>query len=360
MSILFTPGPVMVHREVLKEASRQVISHRGSDFRKLMGELQDLLGQVFQMSDGMVAVMPGSGTTAVDSMLWSLIPPRSRVLALVWGEFGWRIVESLEMRGAIVDVLDAKPGSLIRPRDIDDEIDGHEYITIVHNETSTGVSYNMVRELAEIANSRGAKVIVDTVSGLAGIQFKMDWGIYAAASCSHKAIAAPPGVGLVALSREALNRLKENPPQNTPPILNLSKYVKFLEDRMETPYTPPVNMLYTLKKALEIIVEMGLDNYIKIHERKAEVIYNNVGLKPLPERDEYKSRTVIALKARKPIEVKRMLEERGYVIATGMKKLKNRIIRIGTMGATTIEDARRLVEELNKLVEVIEDRVPLT
>ena len=346
--ILFTPGPVMVRDEVLAESSRQVISHRGPSFRKLLASVEELINIVAGNSGGLAAVMPGSGTTAVDSMLWSLVEPGSRVLALSWGDFGDRMVESLRRRGARVTRVEAAWGEAVPPGDVEDLIKGHDYVAVVHNETSTGVAYRWLRRLAEAASSAGARLLVDSVSGLGGEEVRMDWGIYAMATCSHKALAAPPGVGVVLLSGEAVKRLRDEPPSMVPPFMDLSSYVRFLVERGETPYTPPVNALYSLKRALEYIVDMGVDRYIEMHRVKAEVLYNT-GLEPFPRDAGYRSNTVVALRVGNAPRVKRVLEEYGYVVALGMKATRNSVVRIGTMGATTLEQVSRLAVLLREL-----------
>ncbi|MCE4602567.1 MAG: aminotransferase class V-fold PLP-dependent enzyme [Desulfurococcales archaeon] len=349
---LLTPGPVMARRSVLEAASRQVISHRGPAFRGLMRGLQEKLAAILGLADGMVAVMPGSGTTAVDSMLWSLIPPRSRVTVLSWGDFGERIAKSLQARGATVRLARAPWGQALSLEEALEALEGSEYAAVVHNETSTGVAYRQLKRLAEEASGMGVKLLVDTVSGLGGEHLSMEWGIYAAATCSHKAIAAPPGVGMVALSREALKDLRERGTQGVPPILDLDKYRRFLEERMETPFTPPVNTLYALDKALEHILQQGIRNHIEAHRERAAILYN-AGPQPLPP-GELRSNTVVALKVQDAHKVKEELERRGYIIAHGMGKLKNTIVRIGTMGDITTEDIRQVAEILASIITRIQ------
>ncbi len=344
---LLTPGPVMVPPAVLEAAARQVISHRGEGFRRLMQGLQEKLLEVAGMHGGFAAVMPGSGTTAVDSMLWSLVKPRSRILVLSWGDFGERIAKSLHARGAHVEVARAPWGEALDPGQVEDLIQGHEYVAVVHNETSTGVAYRSLKKLAEAVQARGAKLLVDTVSGLGGEEIRMKWGIYAAATCSHKALAAPPGVGIVFLSSEAVRDLERGGTVNTPPILDLDRYRVFM-GKSETPFTPPVTLLYALDKALDLILEEGVEERIRRHGEKARLLYES-GIPPLA-REDLRSNTVVALKVEDASKVKRMLEEHGYIVATGMKHLKEKVIRIGTMGSTGLDDVRRVASLLEEII----------
>ena len=110
--------------------------------------------------------------------------------------------------------------------------------------------------------------------------------------------------------------------------------------------------MYGLKTALEDIRKKTLRKHIEEHMKKARIIYNleDHGFMPLVEKPDYRSNTVIALLPPiPPKSIKTYLEKRGYYIAMGMGVLKEKIIRIGTMGQITIEDVKNLAEQLCSL-----------
>ena len=356
---LLTPGPVQVHPETLKASAEPVISHRGPEFRRLYKEVTAKLEELSNAEEALVYA--GSGTTAVDAMAWSLVKPGDTVLVVITGEFGHRLANTLEERGAKVEKLESQPGHPVPPEEISETLrkTKPQYLAIVSNETSTGLSYRNLQEITREANSQGAKVIVDAVSGFPVEPLNIEeWGIYAAATCSHKALAAPPGLAINLLSREAATDLEENPPRNLPPSINLARNHEFYKEKTETPYTPPVTLLKSLNTALNQIQSKTLETYIQEHIEKAEILYSELpktGYEPLVTDENYRSRTVTAFKTppgTTSAEVTKYLLQNGYRIAQGMGNLKHRTIRIGVMGAVDAEDIRKVVDLLHKITLV--------
>jgi alanine-glyoxylate transaminase/serine-glyoxylate transaminase/serine-pyruvate transaminase len=347
---LFTPGPVEVPPEVLKASCSRIVSHRGEGFHRLYRRVVELLARLYRLDSGFVAVLAGSGTTAVDAMAWSLVRRGERVLVLVHGEFGRRLAETLERRGATVEALEApRPGAPVPVWDAVErlEAEGFDAVALVHNETSVGLAYRDLPRLASAAARAGVRLLVDTVSGLGGEEFDMRWGVTAAASASQKAIAAPPGAAFVAVRGEPSYA------DDVPLILDLARYERF-SLKSETPFTPPVTVLYALLAALERIEGVGYERYVMQHRERARILYEELpryGLHPLVEDERYRSNTVAAFYT--PVSasrLKRELERKGYIIATGMGELKDKIVRIGVMGNVTVEDVQSLVEAVGDTV----------
>lgn len=350
---LFTPGPVEVDPRVLEESSRPMMSHRGGEFQELYTRTTGLLEEFLSpKGQAMALLIPGSGTTAVDSMVMSLLSPRDRVLIPVWGEFGERLAQTVALTGAETIVKEYPPGTAPPSDEILDYVERYKAtaVALVHNETGTGLAYRELKRLAE--RMSGARLLVDSVSGFAGEELSLDWGIEAVATCTHKAIWAPPGLGIVALSPTAVERLERESPLSAPPSINLAKYVKFKREKRETPFTPPIGIVRSLLKALELIVEEGgIGARVKEHARRAEKLYSleEEGVEPLVGEPGLRSNTVVALKTPEDATlVKKNLEQQGYVVAAGMGRLKKAIIRVGTMGAHSPQAIEGLVNALRE------------
>jgi len=352
---LFTPGPVAPSNDVLKAAATTVISHRSRDFHKLFEEVYEKLLRLVDLDDGLVALLSGSGTTAVDAMCWSLIARNDNVLVVSHGEFGYRMAETIARRGARVTILESnRPGEPVAVERVLQELESGKYnvLALVHTETSMGLAYRVLRDVARKASSQGVKVLVDVVSSLAGEEFSFKWGVTAIAGAAHKAIAALPGVSFVIASTEAIKDAIRNS-KETPLALDLSRYAEFRR-RSETPFTPPVNLLYALNTALDYILRRGVENYIRDHEQRARILYEKlpeIGFKPVVGDERYRSNTVAAFYT--PIDavaIKEQLYERGYIIATGMGRFKNRMIRIGVMGNIDTSDVELLVNNIREVV----------
>ncbi len=196
--------------------------------------------------------------------------------------------------------------------------------------------------LARAISGHPATVIVDAVSGLAASEFRMDeWQVDIAVAASQKALAAPPGVAMVAVSDRAWERAERSKGPRF--YLDLVKARTFARDG-QTPWTPPVPVVAALDAALEIYQSAGPPAVWARHARYAEAIRaaaGALGLTTLSQPGAH-SPTVVAIEVPADVDaaaVTRELRERhGIVISGGQQELKGRIWRIGTMGALSEDD----------------------
>ena len=350
---LMTPGPVEVHPSVLEEMAAPIVSHRSREFREIYARATRLLERLAGASEALLVA--GSGTTAVDAMAWSLVKPGEKVLVLSSGEFGERLYQTLKERSRETRIVRFNPRTGIildeALRMVEEEKPG--IIALVHNETSTGTAFRELSRLTQEARGHGARVIVDTVSGFPVEPLNLEeTGIYAAATCSHKAIAAPPGVGIILLSNEAIRDLEKHGAPGVPASINLAKAHKFHAEKGETPFTPPVNTVRALKKALQLVTR-DPEEYREQHKRKASLLLRlleDKEFKPLPINPSITSNTVAAFLTPPNTTPGKLVEKArkaGYQIAKGMGTYKNKAIRIGVMGNTTQEDIKKLATSIS-------------
>ncbi|AEM38560.1 aminotransferase class V [Pyrolobus fumarii 1A] len=360
--VLLTPGPVEIHERVLKALSEGIASHRSETYRNWHCEAVERLKRISGLRDGSVYLIPGSGTTAVDAMIYSVLAPGEKVLAYIVGEFGRRAVNTMKARGLNVRLLEEPWGKAIRIERLKEalEEDSYDAVFIVHNETSTGVANRTLREAAELVHKHGAILLVDSVSGFAGERLYMDdWGVDVVATATQKCLAAPPGLGIVMVKSDVVERIekvsKESPP---PPSINLSLYEKFLA-KCETPFTPPVNVVRALVEALRLIEEEGgIEARYREQEMRASRFYSVIdaaGLDTLAEKSA-RSYTVAAVRLPEGVrapEVKKRMAELGFEIAGGMGEYREKVVRVGLMGAINADiveaAARSLVEIIQEL-----------
>ncbi len=336
--VLLTPGPVMLHEDTLAAMARQVVSHRSEAFRRELDRLREYMERV--AGGGTALVLTGSGTLAVESMAWSLVAPGEKVLVVVHGEFGERLAASLRARGAeVVEARQPRPGEPVALDVLLEEIEGGGYaaVALVYTETSQGLSHRDVERIAEEAHAAGSLVLVDAVSAFAGEKVPRPGVVDAIATASQKALAGPPGLSFVILGPSAGERLRSRgTPPGTPSYLDLAKVLRFHAERRETPYTPAVNLVYSMNKALELILEYGVEAWVERHRRRAERLYAalpRVGLEPLVENPGYRAWTVAAFKTPVPSsQVAEALAAHGIRVARGMGPLRDRVVRISTMG----------------------------
>ncbi len=345
--LLFIPGPVGVEEDVLLESAKPPINHRGREFHALLDETLGLLKRVLRTRNEVV-LLTSSGTGAVEALAANF-GPRRRVLVVNAGEFGGRLAEALRVHGAQVVEVASELGTLPSLEGVLEKIEAvkPEVVAFVYNDTSPGIRVSYARELCRAAKEVGALVLVDAVSAAGGDELDVDsWGVDGLATASQKCLAAPPGLSFVVLSEEALGRLVERP---TTVYFDLRRYLDYLK-RRETPFTPAVTLVYALRRALQRILEVGVDSWIRLHVERAAVLYSafeSLGLVPFVRREEHRSRTVLSftLPGQRDLgEIRRSLSENyGIEAAGGLGALGDRIIRFGVMGPVKYSELVALV-----------------
>jgi alanine-glyoxylate transaminase/serine-glyoxylate transaminase/serine-pyruvate transaminase len=212
-------------------------------------------------------------------------------------------------------------------------------VCVVHNETSTGVA-SRVGEVRTAMDAAGhpALLLVDTISSLASIDYRHDeWGVDVTIGCSQKGLMLPPGLGFNAVSEKALAAARDaRLPRSYwdwAPIVEANRDGGF-------PYTPPTNLLYGLREALDMLLAEGLANVFARHARHAEATRRAVrgwGLEVLclDEREHSGSLTAILLPdGHDADEVRHLILERyDMSLGAGLGRLAGRVFRIGHLGA---------------------------
>ncbi len=343
--LLFIPGPVTVADPVLAAMSAPMVDHRGPEYKKLQQDVQRKLGPIFGTT-AEIELLGCSGTGGLEAALTNMFAPGEKVLACPIGVFGERFVEIAKTWHVDVEVLPTEWGHGVDPAalkarldaDVNKEIKG---ILLTHNETSTGTQCNMAA-LAEVIRPHGAYTLVDSVSGLAADEFKMDeWGFDIVVTASQKALAVPPGAAMVAVSARAWEKMEKLPTSRY--YFDLRKARKFAEIG-QTPWTPPVSVIYALDTALDLYAQEGAANVWARHERNRRMVHaaaEAMGLKIFSAPGDH-SVTVVAIHVPAGVDGdairKTLRAEQNAVLGGGQGKLTGKIVRIGLMGAVTEDD----------------------
>jgi aspartate aminotransferase-like enzyme len=337
--LLMIPGPIPVHPRVFRAMSMKIMPHRGEEFNKLFMEQSERMKKIFKTKND-VFIIAGSGTAAMDAAIANVVQPGDKVLCITSGKFGERFSDIVKAyKGAVIE-LKYEWGLPINTNDVKEALEKDpsiKAVTMVHNETSTGVR-NPVAEIGKIVKNTKALLVVDTISSLGGDNIEVDnWGVDICASGSQKCIGLPPGMCFISVSQKAWDVIEKT--DGTCYYLNLKKYKN---NKYKAPYTQPVSMTYGLKEALDIIDEYGFENWIKKHEKLAKATRDaakSIGLKLFPKDEKTCSNTVTSIMAPEGIDgqelVKVMREKHGIIIAGGQDHLKGKIIRIGHMGSVS-------------------------
>ncbi len=258
-------------------------------------------------------------------------------------------------------------GEAVNPQEIKNYLDNNpdiKAVTVVHNETSTGVA-NPIKEIGKIMQDYDALYVVDTVSSLGGDEVDVDgYGIDICVTGSQKCLAAPPGMAAITLSDDAWEIVDQIEPQSY--YLNLKKYRKSGNaEPPETPYTPSVSLMYAMHEALNVIMEEGLNQRVKRHQLAAKATRNAIkalNLELFPK-EEVSSTTVTAINIPEGVtdaELRGTMRNKYHVeLAGGQDHLKGNVFRIGHMGnithrelITTISALEMTLRELGFEIEM--------
>jgi aspartate aminotransferase-like enzyme len=344
-SLLFIPGPVAVSEPVLAAMAKPLINHRGPEYARLLHRIADRMKPIFA-TNGDVLLMGASGTGSLEAAVTNMFGPGDTLLACPTGVFGERIAAIAKMWGCTVEMLETPLGAGVDAEalaarlraDREKKITG---ILLTHNETSTGVQIDL-GVMSRAIGDHPAYVVVDSVSGLAASEFKMDeWRLDIVCAASQKALACPPGLAMVAVSARAWEKIKANKAPRF--YFDLQKHKEFL-DKGEPPWTPPVSVTFALDVAIDLYEREGGCNVWARHARNSDALQQAVkalGMEVF-SRDGVHSVTVTGILTPRGLNngtiLAKLLDEHGVVISGGQGKMAGKMWRWGTMGAFSEAD----------------------
>lgn len=334
---LYIPGPTAVPQPVMAAQTAEMVNHRGADFAELYAYLTAALKEFFGTKQD-VFLLAGSGTAAMECAVANTISPGEKVIVVRGGHFGVRWADMLKEYGAMVRAVDVEWGRAVNPKlvaerlaeDADNEVRA-VFATFV--DTSTGV-VNDIKALGDACADHNALLVVDAVSGLGGMEFRMDeWKVDVAVAASQKGFMSPPGVAFLTLSRDAWKVCERA--KSPRYYWDLRRYRQFADQR-QTPYTPALATLRALRTAIQAHQEEGLPQVWGRHEWLARAM--RAGISALALRLFALNPAHVLTSFRPPDEIgadelREHIERRyGVVFAGGLGQLKDRILRIGHMG----------------------------
>lgn len=358
--LLMIPGPTDLDERVIKAMNRQMIDHRSQDFRDVMRSIEENAKKIYGTSSN-VYVLTSSGTGGVESAASNLTEAGDGVLIPISGLFGERMAEAFEAYGAKVYRERLPDGEGPTPEFVAAKLDEHHDVSMVgfpYNDTSTGIIGNDLEGIVRACHRRGKLVVVDAVSILGGAKIPVDQlGIDVCITGSQKCLAAPPGLALVSVSQRAWEKIEQR--KTRPPYFDLVKYRHFLDERMETPFTPAVSLFWALDEALKIIVETGVERWIERHQSAAVALYaglDTLGLNFYSGR-RFRSPTVAAMHIPKGLTDaairEKMAREFGILIAGGLGPYKGKMFRVANIGNVRREKILRTMEALGKTLTAL-------
>ena len=350
---LFTPGPVEVSEKTLSAFAHPMIGHRGDDFKNLYRDVHPKLQTLFATKQP-VFLSTSSAWGVMEAAIRNLV---SRdVPCCMCGAFSDKWLDVAYRCGKNADALQVDWGKHIDHRDIDLKLATGKFdtVTLIHNETSTGVMNPLPEICCTLAKYPEVVLIVDTVSSFSGMKIDMDaLGIDVLLTGSQKALALPPGFSLFGVSEKAFARAAT--------IDHRGYYFDFLEFKEQqsewmTPTTPSIGHIFALQSKLDDISAEGLAARYARHARTNTLVHDWVkrtGFDFFAE-EGFRSKTLTCVRNNKGIDVlelaRRLREKHHLVIDPGYGKLRGQTFRLSSMGDETDETVTHLLACLDDCI----------
>lgn len=345
---LFIPGPVKVNEDVLQQLARPTVGHRGKEYAQLQEETVDMVRKVL-FTEQNVFLSTSSASGIWEAAIRNCVGPDEKVLCTCCGAFSDKWASVARSCGGQVDELKVDWGKPVLSEMIDEKLAGGKYaaITLVHNETSTGLT-NPVDEIAEMMKEKypDVLVLVDSVSGMVGLPLRFDelgWDV--AFASVQKAFAIPPGLAVAAVSDRALEKSKTIP--NRGYYFNFELWAKSAA-KNQTLVTPNIPHIMALNYQCQKLLAEGMENVWARHKRMAEFVRSWAKEKfELFCDEKYASNTLTAIKNTRGINVAQTIsaiqEKHNTIFGNGYGKLKEETFRIAHMGDITLDDLKELL-----------------
>ena len=356
---LRVPGPTPCPDDVLASVGRQMINHRGPEFKDLIFRLTDNIKKAFETQND-VFFLTASGTGALEAAVVNTLSPDDRVLAVVIGAFGERFAQIAEVYGTRVQRLTFSNGQAADPQAVRQALQKDpaiKAVLVTHNETSTGVT-NDLQAIARVVKGEFDRLLlVDAVSSIGSLPLPVDaWQCDVVATGSQKGWMCPPGIAMVSVSAQAWEAYKT---ARMPRFyFDFAKAKSYLE-KGQTPATPAVSILYGLDTALQRMLKEGLPT---IHQRHAAVGdacrrgVKELGLELFPD-ERHASNTVTAVKVPPGVNgaalVERLRTGHDVVVAGGQQDLSGKIFRIGHLGYVTEQEIQAVMDALQATLPAV-------
>jgi aspartate aminotransferase-like enzyme len=357
---LHIPGPVEVSEKTFKAFCSPMIGHRGQGFKDLYAKMQPQL-QVLLSTEQLVFISTSSAWGVMEGAIRNLVA--KKVLNCMCGAFSDKWFDVSKRCGKDAEALQLPWGSPIRAEAVDKKLASGQFdaLTLIHNETSTGV----MSPLAEIAALKkkypDVMFIVDSVSSMSAVPLKFDeLGIDVLLAGTQKAFALPPGTAVFVCSKAAL--AKAATAKDRGYYFDLIEFQKNAEQNM-TPSTPSIGHVYALSSKLDDIFDEGLEARYARHRRTNQMTRDwaaKHGFTLFPDKG-YESLTLTCVNnGAKPDgrvvdvpKLQKLVKDRGFLIDGGYGKIKGTAFRISNMGDETEVSMQPLFAALDEAMQQV-------
>lgn len=349
---LFTVGPVQMRSDILEIGRQQLPYFRTDEFSEINYQICRSVKRLVYTDDlSEVALLTASGTGAMEAAVLNTFSPNDKVLVVVGGAFGRRFEQICAIHNIEYTVIKLTYGETIKQEILEPyRSAGYTGMLINVHETSTGVYHDM-RIVGDFCRQEGLVLVVDAISSfLADPYYMDDWNIDLTIISSQKGLALPPGISMLIMNPETVERIRLNHVQSL--YFDLKDYLKDIK-RGQTPYTPAVGILLQIAQALKVIEEKGIDTVIAETEQLALYFRRNIADLPFTIPSERLSNTLTPLQPRDGISAYSIFlhlkNNYNIFVTPNGGDLRDRLFRVGHIGNLSIDDTKALIQALHEM-----------
>ncbi len=343
---LFTPGPVDVPANFLKEMASPLVYHREASFGEIQKAVVSGLQRVMMTATRHLYVLTASGTGAMEAAVANLISPGDKAVVAIAGKFGERWRELVIRYGGYVDELVRPYGESIPPDELERKLrtnDAARCVFTTLTETSTG-ALNDIRAFGEICYRLNRLLVVDAVAGLGPDELRMDaWNVAVVVGGAQKGFAIPPGLSFIALNDIAWEQVERS--RNCRFYFDLRQYRRFAENG-QTPWTPAISLYYALLVSLKRMLRQGMPACWKEHAQLAAALRAKVaeaGLEIFPQQPANALTVIRMPEGVDGTKIVELCKKRDRVLlANGQAEMRGRVVRIGHLGPVSKAELMRV------------------
>lgn len=332
--------------------AEQVPYFRTPEFSEVMFENERLVKSFAKSGDdSRVVFITGSGTASMEASVMNVFTSQDKVLVINGGSFGHRFVQICQIHDIPYTEIIPEFGHDINPEMLAPyEGMGYTGFLVNMDETSTGVLYN-IQLISDFCRRNHIFLVVDSISSFLCDPFDMKaLDVQVMITGSQKALACPPGVSIIVLSDQAVKRVYSNHVKSM--YFDLKDALKNGE-RGQTPFTCAVGILRQINMRLKEIEQVGgvetenarigglADDFRKkIKGLPFEIVSNSLpnAVTPLHPTTASAYDIFTILK-----------DEYGIWICPNGGDLKDKVFRVGHIGALTKDDNTTLVNAFKDL-----------
>lgn len=361
---LFTCGPVQMYSRTATIRDKGYIHFRTKEYGEMvkstLKRLSHLMGNHTEFGTIYLAC---SGTGAMEATIENCMLANDKALVINGGGFGHRFCEMLEYHNISYDSVDLKWNETLTAEHLKPfESKGYTTLFVNINETTSGQLYDK-QLLSDFAKRNNMYFIVDAIASFLADEYDMEkYGIDVTIISSQKGLCCSPGCAILSFSQRMIDKIQANDTKRSSLYFDYRDYLNNI-DRGQTPYTPPVLVMYEIQDMLNMIEEEGgLNARLATIKEKGEYFRKKVkeiGL-TVPDYPVSNMLTPVWFEDISAYDVIQVLKDKYdiYVNPCG-GELADKLLRVSHLGDTNLADIDNLIDKLLLSIEEVKKQKEL-